>query len=127
MNRARDWVEQARYNLRHAIGSLGLEDYAWACFASQQAAEAALKGLHLARGQVAWGHSIQDLLGGLPGEIEVPEELLEAAKVLDKYYIPTWYPDAHPAGPAARAYTRGEAEEAIRLAEKVLRFVEEVL
>ena len=82
-------MEQARYNLRHAIGSLGLEDYAWACFASQQAAEAALKGLHLARGQVAWGHSIQDLLAGLPGEIEVPEELLEAAKVLDKYYIPT--------------------------------------
>ncbi|MFN3369447.1 MAG: HEPN domain-containing protein, partial [Thermus sp.] len=108
-------------------GSLGLGDYAWACFASQQAAEAALKGLHLSRGQVAWGHSIQDLLAGLPGVMEVPEELLEAARVLDKYYIPTRYPDAHPSGPAARAYTRREAEEAIRLAERILRFVEEVM
>lgn len=87
----------------------------------------ALKGLHLARGQVAWGHSIQDLLAGLPGGMEVPEELWEAAKILDKHYIPTRYPDAHPSGPAARAYTRGEAEEAIRLAERILRFVEEVL
>ena len=73
VNRARDWLEQARHNLRHAQGSLGLGDYAWACFAAQQAAEAALKGLHLARGQVAWGHSILDLLadpprgGGGPG------------------------------------------------------------
>jgi HEPN domain-containing protein len=122
VNRARDWLEQARWNLRHAEGSLGLGDYAWACFAAQQATEAALKGLHLSQGQVAWGHSILDLLAGLPEGIEVPEELMEAAKVLDKYYIPTRYPDAHPAGPAARHYTRREAEEAVRLAGEVLAF-----
>lgn len=125
MNRAGDWLEQARWNLRHAEGSLGLGDYAWACFAAQQAAEAALKGLHLAQGQIAWGHSTLDLLAGLPEGLRVPESLLEAAQVLDKYYIPTRYPDAHPAGPAARHYTRGEAEEAIRLARAILKFAEE--
>lgn len=62
---------------------------------------------------------------GFPEGLEVPEELLEAAKVLDKYYIPTRYPDAHPAGPAARHYTRGEAEEAVRLAKGILAFAEE--
>jgi len=127
VNRARDWLEQARHTLRHAQGSLGLGDYAWACFAAQQAAEAALKGLHLARGQVAWGHSILDLLADLPEDVDVPEDLVEAAKVLDKYYIPTRYPDAHPAGPAARHYTRLEAEEALDLAQKILAFVEEKL
>lgn len=30
VSRARDWVEQARCDLRHARGSLGLEGYAWA-------------------------------------------------------------------------------------------------
>lgn len=125
MNRALDWLEQARWNLRHAEGSLGLGDHAWACFAAQQAAEAALKGLHLSRGQVAWGHSILDLLAGLPEEVPVPETLLEGAKILDKFYIPTRYPDAHPAGPAARHYTRGESEAAIRLAKEVLKFTEE--
>ncbi|PZA05978.1 MULTISPECIES: HEPN domain-containing protein [unclassified Meiothermus] len=124
MNRAQDWLEQARWNLRHAEGSLGLGDYAWACFAAQQAAKAALKGLHLSQGQVAWGHSILDLLAGLPQDVEVPQALMEAAKVLDKYYIPTRYPDAHPAGPAARHYTRGEAEEALRLAQATLAFAE---
>ena len=127
VNRARDWLEQARYNLRHAQGSLSLGDYAWACFAAQQAAEAALKALHLAHGQVAWGHSILDLLAELPEKVGVPEELLEVAKVLDKYYIPTRYPDAHPAGPAARHYTRLEAQEAMRLAAVILAFAEERL
>lgn len=122
VNRAPDWLEQARWNLRHAEGSLGLEDYAWACFAAHQAAEAALKGLHLALGQVAWGHSVLDLLAGLPEGLGLPEELVEAARVLDKYYIPTRYPDAHPAGPAARHYTRREAEEAVRLARAILAF-----
>lgn len=122
VNRAQDWLEQAEYNLRHAQASLGLGDYAWACFAAQQAAEAALKGLHLAHGQVAWGHSILDLLTTLPANLNVPDDLVDAGKILDKYYIPTRYPDAHPAGPAARHYVAREAEEAVRLATQVLEF-----
>ena len=53
--------------------------------------------------------------------------LLPQALALDKVYIPTRYPDAHPAGPAARHYTRLEAEEALDLAQKILAFVEEKL
>jgi HEPN domain-containing protein len=68
-----------------------------------------------------------DLLAELPEKVVVPEELLEVAKVLDKYYIPTRYPDAHPAGPAARHYTRHEAQEALRLAAVILAFAEERL
>jgi len=68
MNRYRDWLEQARINLARAERSVDMSDHAWACFAAQQAAEAALRALHLRRGQVAWGHSIIDLLDTLPAE-----------------------------------------------------------
>ena len=122
MNRARDWLEQARANLGHAERSLAFGDFAWACFAAQQAAEAALKALHLRLGQVAWGHSLLDLFEALPEAVQPPPELLDKARVLDKYYIPTRYPDAHPAGPAARHYTRGEAEAAVRLAAEVVNY-----
>jgi HEPN domain-containing protein len=124
MNRYRDWLDQAKANLEHAKRSLQYGDYAWACFAAQQAAGMAVKGLHMKLGQIAWGHSLLDLLEGLPEDVIPPQEFLEKVKVLDKYYIPTRYPNAHPAGPAYRYYTEEEATEAIGLAEEVLGFCE---
>lgn len=98
VNRYRDWLEQDRINLAHAERSVDMGDHAWACFA-------ALRALHLRRGQVAWGHSIIDLLDTLPAEAKPTDTLLEKSRVLDRHYIPTRYPDVHPAGPAARHYT----------------------
>lgn len=43
--RYEDWMRQARRDLRHARNSLESEDYEWACFAAQQAAEKAVKAL----------------------------------------------------------------------------------
>lgn len=121
MNRWRDWWKQAQADLRHAQESVRLEDYAWACFAAQQAAEKALKALYLKRNQIAWGHSVRLLLEQL--DEAIPEALLEAARILDKYYIGPRYPNAHPAGAPAELYTRREALEAIRLAEEILNYV----
>lgn len=121
MNRWRDWWKQAQADLRHAQESARLEDYAWTCFAAQQAAEEALKALYLKRNQIAWGHSVRLLLEQL-GET-IPEDLLEAARILDKYYIGPRYPNAHPAGAPSELYTRREALEAIRLAEEILNYV----
>lgn len=101
-----------------------MSDYAWACFAAQQAAEMAAKGLHMKLGQIAWGHSVLDLLAALPEEARPDDLFLEKAKVLDKYYIPSRYPNAHPAGPAYRHYTEKEAKEAIGLAREVLEYCE---
>jgi HEPN domain-containing protein len=124
VNRWKDWPEQARLNHAHAEHSLHMGDYAWACFAAQQAAEAALKALHQRLGQVAWGHSVVDLLDALPQSAQAGGELAEKTKALDKYYIPTRYPDAHPAGPAARYYTEADAREAVRLAGAVVDYCE---
>ncbi|HHY94288.1 MAG TPA: HEPN domain-containing protein [Firmicutes bacterium] len=125
MNRARDWLDQAKQDLEHARKSKDMGDYAWACFAAQQAAEKAAKAVHLRYGQVAWGHSAFQLLAELP--VEVPAEVLDAARVIDKHYIAPRYPDVHPAGPAYRQYIKSEADQAIDLAERILIYCEREL
>jgi HEPN domain-containing protein len=49
---------------------------------------------------------------------------MDMALELDKAYIPTRYPDAHPSGLPRRRYTRTEAERLIVYAEQILRFCE---
>lgn len=80
MNRYKDWLEQAKENLGHAERSLNMGDYAWACFAAQQAAEMAVKALHMRLGQIAWGHSLLDLSEALPKRVRPEESFLEKAK-----------------------------------------------
>lgn len=54
--------------------------------------------------------------------------LIEVAKFLDRYYIPTRYPDAL-ASPAVpyETYTEKDAVEAIGLAEKITELVKQKL
>jgi len=57
-NRAHDWYAQAERDLDQARSSRREERHEWACFAAQQAAEMAVKALHLHLGQDALGHVI---------------------------------------------------------------------
>ena len=52
-NRSLDWLRQADRDFEHAIDSRHAERHEWACFAAQQAAEKAVKALHLHVGQKA--------------------------------------------------------------------------
>jgi hypothetical protein len=54
-NRSKDWLAQAVRDLEQARSSRSEERHEWACFAAQQAAEKAVKALHLALGQKAYG------------------------------------------------------------------------
>lgn len=122
MNRAEDWLRQAERDLQQAQISRENEVHEWACFAAQQAAEKAVKALHLQLGQDAWGHSVVKLLKQLPDEIEVPREMEEIASVLDAYYIPPRYPNGFSEGAPYEYYTRKQSEEAIRYAREILEF-----
>jgi HEPN domain-containing protein len=95
--------------------------YEWACFAAHQSAEKAVKALHLHIGQEAWGHVVARLLEDLPGD--APEDLIEAARVLDNFYIPTRYPNGHPQGAPFEHYGRLQSDEAIEYARSILEFV----
>ncbi|MCK4411165.1 HEPN domain-containing protein [Candidatus Bipolaricaulota bacterium] len=122
-NRAQDWLNQADRDLEQAKDSRVAERHEWACFAGQQAAEKAVKALHLHLGQEAWGHVIAHLLTELPRSVAVPEEILEKGRVLDNFYIPSRYPNSHPSGAPFEHYGRLQRKEAIQYAREIIEFV----
>lgn len=122
-NRDRDWLDQAKRDLEQAEDSRCSGRHEWACFACHQAAEKAVKALHLNNGQEAWGHVIAKLLQELPDSIKIFEDLIEMGRVLDNFYIPTRYPNGHPEGPPFSHYGPLQSTEAIQYAGKIIEFV----
>jgi HEPN domain-containing protein len=122
-NRARDWFRQAVRDLEQAEDSRRAGRHEWACFAAQQAAEKAVKALHLRWGQEAWGHVVARLLRELPEAVRVPDELVEKGRVLDTFYIPPRYPNSHSEGAPFEHYGPLQSEEAIHYAREILEFV----
>jgi HEPN domain-containing protein len=123
MERSKDWIDEAEGDLEHARSDVEGGFYNWACFSAQQSANKAVKAVFQKMGAEAWGHSVADLIKELSGEpYQVPNELLDEALELDKAYIPTRYPNAHPSGSPRRRYTRREAERLIEYAERVFQF-----
>ena len=121
--RARDWLNQALRDLEQAEDSRRASRHEWACFAAQQAAEKAVKALHLHLGQEAWGHVIAKLLQELPETLSIPELLIEKGRTLDNFYIPARYPNGHPEGAAFEHYGPLQSDEAIRYASEIIEFV----
>jgi HEPN domain-containing protein len=109
------WLNTARDDLRAARQLLAGDLFAHAAFACQQAAEKAVKAVHFYFDSDPWGHSILRLLQAL--DADIMQDLFEQAKSLDKFYIPTRYPDALPGLIPSEAYTRLEAEQAVGMAE----------
>ncbi|HVT46124.1 MAG TPA: HEPN domain-containing protein [Thermoanaerobaculia bacterium] len=93
--------------------------YEWACFAAQQAAEKALKAAHYSHLRSVRGHSVLQLVRAFS---DAPPELLEKARVLDGYYIPTRYVNGHPEGAPFEYYGAPQSEQAIAYAESILEF-----
>ncbi len=127
MERSKDWLDEAKGDLDHAKNDLQAGFYNWACFSSQQSAEKAVKAVFQGMGAEAWGHSVADLLKELCQRFPISEELQNRALELDKAYIPTRYPNAHPSGSPRSRYTRGEAERLIAHAEEILNFCSDIL
>jgi len=115
--RSADWISQARHNLQQAQVSLSNGLYDWSCFAAQQAAEMAVKAVFHRKHEEALGHSITKLLERL-GVQDV--ELLNAARALDKHYIPACYPNGFDTGAPKDYYTVEDAKEAVIHAERIL-------
>jgi len=120
--RSRDWIAQAARDFEQARASERDGRHEWACFAAQQAAEKAVKGLHLHLGQEAWGHVVARLLSELT--VTVPDELIEKGRVLDNFYVPSRYPNGHPEGAPFEHYGPIQSGEAIRYAREILEFVD---
>jgi HEPN domain-containing protein len=123
--RSKDWIEQAIHTLGEAKCLFEHDYYDGACFHSQQAAEFALKALHLSLGLEGWGHSLHNLIEELPDVIDVPDDVKQATMGLDVYYTLTRYTNGFEDGSPKDNYTRDTAEEAIGYAETVIEFYKE--
>lgn len=122
-NRAPDWLRQADRDFEQAMDSRHAERHEWACFAAQQAAEKAVKALHLRAGQEAWGHVVAQLLEELPETIDVPALLIEKGRVLDNFYVSSRYPNGHSTGAPFDHYGPLQSEVAIQYASEIIEFV----
>jgi len=120
-DRSKDWFAQAERDMEQARDSRKSNRHEWACFAAQQCAEKAVKALHLAFKQEAWGHVVARLLQELP--MRVSEDLIDKAKVLDTFYIPTRYANGHPEGAPFEHYGKLQSRDAIQYATEILEYV----
>ncbi len=93
-NRAADWFRRAERDLAQAEDSRRAGRHERACFAAQQAAEKAVRALHLRLGQEAWGHVVAVLIQDLPETVHPRDDLIEKGRVLDNFYIPPGTPTA---------------------------------
>ncbi|HEV2719677.1 MAG TPA: HEPN domain-containing protein [Thermoanaerobaculia bacterium] len=118
-DRSRDWMAQAQDDLEAALVLRDGGKHGQACFTAQQAAEKAVKAVHLSRLVPPWGHSIIELLEALH---DVPESLMENARVLDGYYIPTRYPNGHASGASFRYYGPRQSQQAIEYAREIVEY-----
>jgi HEPN domain-containing protein len=121
------WFTQARDEFQDADELRKRGRFYLALFHFQQAAEKAFKAflyLKVKSIEVFYTHSIDDLT---EMALEVDSDFKEVmqAKKLDKYYIPTRYPNGLPGGVPSRFFDDPkEAEEAMHLAKTVIDLVE---
>ena len=120
--RSKDWIIQAVRDLEKAEKDLSWEYYEWACFTAQQAAEKAVKALFQYLHADAWGHSVSKLLKELPEETRPAQALIEDAIPLDRFYIPTRYPNGFDIGSPKDYFTKTDAENACKAAKGIIKF-----
>ncbi len=122
-DRAWDWLRQAERDLAQAQDSKAAGRHEWACFACHQAAEKALKALHLHSGQEAWGHVVAKLIHELPDSAALPPAMIDKGHALDALYVATRYPNGHVEGAPFEHYGSLQSEEALCYAHEIVDLV----
>ncbi len=123
------WLKTAEEDLGAARGLRSLKKYSHACFLAQQCGEKALKALWYALGHDPWGHSVQKLIVDIPDKAarQVLRGQLEAGVLLDRYYIPTRYPNGLPDLTPGEVYLKQDADLCIRFARAILTSVKSLI
>ncbi|HOL83593.1 MAG TPA: HEPN domain-containing protein [Caldisericia bacterium] len=118
------WIRQASEDIDAAKYNHKGKKFFVSCFLSHQVVEKILKGYLIYKGfEHIWGHSISDLSKECEKIDKDFESLRKEILILDKYYIPTRYPNGLPGGIPAEVFTERDSFEAINLSEKALKFI----
>jgi len=121
------WFRQAKKDLDDAQFTYEGGRFNLTCFLSQQAAEKALKAYLYSLGEeLVLGHSVAKLLNEASGH-NPAFRALKKVSGLDKYYIPTRYPNGLPGGVPYEAFDEVDADRAMELASELVCYVEEIL
>ena len=108
---AERWLLTAEEDLEAAELLLQAGKHAHCCFLTQQSGEKAVKALWRLLDADPWGHSIQRLVAEFPARDDLPDydAWIERAALLDKFYIPTRYPNGLPDLTPGQVYRRDDA------------------
>lgn len=128
LTEAKRWLKQAAHDFE--VAQKHHKDAFWSdcCFVAQQAAEKALKGYLFYKGirpgtQTVFTHSVTELVKYCR-RIDVSFPDIAGVKDLDKYYIPTRYPDAFPGEVPYEMYEEKDAVMALKISKNILEKVE---
>lgn len=115
---AERWLMTAKEDVLAAETMSSAEIYASACFHAQQVGEKAVKALWRLIDANARGNSVRKLIMDFPRKdtIENLEILSDKAALLDKFYIPTRYPNGLPDLTPGQIYLKEDAERGIEAA-----------
>ena len=115
---AKRWWLTAQEDLEVAKTLHEAGKFSHACFLSQQSSEKAMKALWLSIDSDPWGHSIQKLVMQFPRQnmLQDIQNWLAYAAHLDKFYIPTLYPNGLPDLTPGQVYISQDSAQAIERA-----------
>ena len=118
------WLQLAREDLLVAEIAEKEGIHNQTCFHSQQAAEKALKGFLVAKGRpVPKTHILAQLIG-ICAAMDSDFEAFEVDCLnLDRYYVPTRYPDALPGSLPEGLPDAKDAQQALGAARRIFDFV----
>ena len=115
------WMAHAKLTFKAIVNDRSSGSYNWACFKCQQATEYAVKGFLKDVGKDSSCHSVSMLLK----KAEFDDDLINIAKQIDMYFVPTRDPDSWPDGVPNDFYTLDDVDEAIRISELIIGAIDE--
>jgi HEPN domain-containing protein len=116
------WMQQSEDDFKFAQWVLSEKVFFdKGCFIAQQAGEKALKACLYALGRRSViGHSLFELSNELSQKDSRFSPLMDAAKQLDRFYIPTRYPNGIPGGSPFQVFDRQDLKAAVEALEQVM-------
>ena len=120
------WLKQAKRDLEDAIYLQQGERHNSACFMAQQSAEKAVKAfLYWSGEEIVLGHSASEIAARCIARDESLRTSLNRISLLDKYYIPTRYPNGLlDGGVPYLAYDRDDSQKAISITQEIISVIE---
>lgn len=126
---AKRWLQTAIDDFETAEFLRENKRYSYSCYLFQQSAEKALKALWYLEGKEPWGHSVSKLINDFPSKDKYSfiEKLIGDANFLDKFYIPTRYPNGLPDLTPAQIFNEEDAKACRDRANRILEAIKSMI